>query len=103
MVERDTGLPGVFMLARQRPQLDELTLPVPLFSVITGRRTTHVSELQVRAFHLRHRFGPRIAKIRRPTKRAFRRQVVAPVWRRLPNGARVGIKRVLRRTSPRRG
>lgn len=97
VLESDTDAPGVFMLGRQRPHVQESTPRAALHSMITGRRTTQVTELQVWGFNLRHRFGPRIASIRRSSTRALRRRVLWPVWGLVPDRAQLGIKRILRR------
>ncbi|HEY7937625.1 MAG TPA: class I SAM-dependent methyltransferase [Candidatus Limnocylindrales bacterium] len=101
VLERDPDSPGVFLLARQREHLAEVTPVVALYSIILGRRVAEVSDFQIRNFRVRHWLAPRMKTTRRMATKARKRlrsDVVVPLWAALPTGARVGIKRVLRRS-----
>jgi SAM-dependent methyltransferase len=102
-IERDSASPGVFMLARRPEAFLERTTPVALFSIITGRRSRTVSDLQVRLFTVRYGLGMRLAG-RRPNLQLRRRLRKArpalirarnATWRLLPGGARSFLKRVV--------
>jgi SAM-dependent methyltransferase len=101
VLERDPEAPGVFMLARQRVPFAETSPSVALYSMVLGRRAARVTELQVRSFQFRRSLAPRLKTTRRLAKAGRKRVrygIVGPAWAALPKGARVGIKRVLRRS-----
>jgi SAM-dependent methyltransferase len=103
-LERDTDAPGVFMLARKPDAYVENRAALALFSIISGRRQVGISTVEVTRFRLAMRARAEgrslVHRARRRTRRwpgTLRRRVVGPTWRRLPQGLRSGVKRVLGR------
>ena len=106
VVEPDPQAAGVFVLGRKPESFLERTPNLALTSMITGRREHAVSERQIQVFMLRHRLvsaGASVAAplggVARSARRGVRRAVRArnAAWRALPTGARVTVKRALRR------
>ena len=105
-VEPDPQDPGVFVLARRPESFAEQAPDLALVSMITGRRERFVSDRQIRLFMARHRIEEALRTAVAPLGRIGRplSAVVKPVvrarnsaWRALPAGARVALKRALRR------
>jgi SAM-dependent methyltransferase len=111
-LERDTDAPGIFMLARKPPGFSENRAALALYSIVTKRRQTGISTLEIALFRLGQRArseagsaGRRAARrlrkvprmMRRRVASPVRRRVVSPAWRRLPPSVRSTVKRVLRR------
>lgn len=103
-LERDTDAPGVFMLARKPTIFDERQAAIDLYSIVSRRRRTEISTIDVIRFRLVRRVRldalAAVQLTRRRLRRAsgiFRRGVVSPAWRRLPPAVRSLVKRALRR------
>lgn len=105
-VEPDSPAAGVFVLARRPEAFAEQTPDLALVSMITGRRERSVSDRQIRLFMTRYRMAEALRSAVAPLGRVRRALagVARPVvrarnaaWRALPAGARVTVKRALRR------
>lgn len=105
-VEPDPQAAGVFVVARRPESFAEQTPDLALVSMITGRRERFVTDRQIRLFMARYRIAGAVRELVAPLGRIRRALsvVVKPVvrarnsaWRALPAGARVTVKRALRR------
>ena len=103
-VESDTASPGVFLFARRPADFVDQTRPLPLVSIITGRRERSISDMTLRLFWLRRAVTERIPISGQQVRRIARRmwsmaiRVRNAAWRALPLSVRSSVKRyVLRR------
>jgi SAM-dependent methyltransferase len=104
-IEGDTDAPGVFVFARRPEAYVPNTPLIPLFSIITGRRQTSVSDFRLAIFRARYRMdlaygnGRLEQRARRSARRTRSRavRVVKRVRRLLPLSWRRTIKRAVGR------
>lgn len=106
-LEPDPDAHGVFVFTRRTSATDPVTPELALYSMLTSKRQVGVSEADTRKFQARAPLRALAARRRstaarsrraaRSSWRSVRRRIVSPVWRALPLGIRLAVKRVFRR------